>query len=257
MVNSVVNYYEGYDEEARLSKDKSHSIEFITTTNFLERYIKSNCKLLEVGAGTGRYSYYYANKGISTVAFELVDKNIEIMSSKNRAQGNPIDIVKGNAIDLSEFKNESFDVVLCLGPLYHLQEKEDKSKCISESIRVLKPGGLIAFSYINKHGAIMKEIVSKPESTLNSEVISHLTSKCHDLNGVFNYMNPGEIQEFIQGNLTVLHVIGTDGLAMNHTEVINQLSEAEFDEYINYHLSTCEEPSIHGSSLHGLIIATK
>ena len=57
------NYYNEYDEDGRLERDKAHSIEFITTTKYIEQYLKSGDKILEIGAGTGRYSIHYAKKG--------------------------------------------------------------------------------------------------------------------------------------------------------------------------------------------------
>jgi len=58
------NYYNNYDEESRLIKDKAHRIEYITTTKYIEKYLKSGDKILEIGAGTGRYAINYAQKDI-------------------------------------------------------------------------------------------------------------------------------------------------------------------------------------------------
>ena len=82
--SQIKKYYEGYDEDSRLIKDNSHSIEFITTTKYLDKYISKESKILEVGAATGRYSFYYAKKGCEVTALELSENHIEIMKNKQK-----------------------------------------------------------------------------------------------------------------------------------------------------------------------------
>ena len=75
-VQSILNnYYNEYDEDGRLEKDKAHSIEFITTTKYIEQYLNEGDKILEIGAGTGRYTLYYAKKGFDVSAVELIDSH--------------------------------------------------------------------------------------------------------------------------------------------------------------------------------------
>ena len=82
-VEKILNdYYNNYDEESRLIKDKAHQVEFITITKYIEKYLKKGDRILEIGAGTGRYSINYAKKGYQVDAIELVNKNLEILKSK-------------------------------------------------------------------------------------------------------------------------------------------------------------------------------
>ena len=82
-VQSILNnYYNEYDEDGRLERDKAHSIEFITTTKYIEQYLKSGDKILEIGAGTGRYTIYYAKKGFDVNAVELIESNLYKLKSK-------------------------------------------------------------------------------------------------------------------------------------------------------------------------------
>lgn len=65
---NLLEYYELSDEENRLRKDKAHRVEFITTTYFIDNLIKRKhrpIKILDLGAGTGKYTYYYAKNGHS------------------------------------------------------------------------------------------------------------------------------------------------------------------------------------------------
>lgn len=148
----IEKYYEGYDEDSRLIKDNSHRVEFITTTHILDEKIKAGSKILDVGAGTGRYSSYYFNRGNKITALDIVPKNVEIMEEKFKAvKSEDLEIRLGDAKDLSLFESNTFDVVLCLGPMYHLLNYEDQIKCIDECLRVLKPDGILAVAYINRY----------------------------------------------------------------------------------------------------------
>lgn len=72
---------------------------------------------------------------------ELVEHNIELFR-QNTESGEKVSVIRGNAMDLSVFSDNSFDITLLLGPLYHLYNKADKRKALSEAIRVTKNGGI-------------------------------------------------------------------------------------------------------------------
>ena len=145
--NLLENYYSGHEENERLVKDKAHKVEFLTTIRYIDKYIKQGDKILEVGAGTGRYSLHYASKGYEVEAVELIKSNIEEFK-KHIDNNMKIKIHEGNALDLSMYKDNSFDITLLLGPIYHLFNIEDKKKAIEEAIRVTKPHGKIFIAYI-------------------------------------------------------------------------------------------------------------
>lgn len=128
----LINFYKAYDEDSRL-KSKHGSVEFLTTMRYVERYLKPGNRILEIGAGTGRYSHALARRGYIVDAVELVEHNIKVFR-KNTLPNEQITISQGNALDLSAFSDNQYDVTLLLGPLYHLYTKEDKRQAIREAI---------------------------------------------------------------------------------------------------------------------------
>ena len=110
--------------------------------------MKDGDKILDIGAGAGEYSLYFARKGYEVSALELADANIAAFKKKLTPE-DKIDLVQGNALDLSRYADKSFDIVLLFGPLYHLKNDVDKQKCISEAKRVCKDGGKIFFLVVN------------------------------------------------------------------------------------------------------------
>jgi len=119
----LIEFYSTHDEDARLVL-RHGSVEFLTTMRYIEKYLKPGDKILEVGAATGRYSHTLARMGYEVDAVELVEHNIEVFK-KNTQPGEKITVIQGNAMDLTGFNDDTYDITLILGPLYHLFTKED------------------------------------------------------------------------------------------------------------------------------------
>ena len=154
-VEKILNdFYNNYDEDSRLVRDKAHKVEYITTTKYIEKYLKIGDRILEIGAGTGRYSLNYAEKGYRVDAVELVKKNLDILKSKITDKMN-INVIQGNCVDLNMYVNNTFDITLVLGPLYHLYDDENINKAISEALRVTKKGGKIFLAYITDDAVVL------------------------------------------------------------------------------------------------------
>lgn len=139
-ISNLKSYYENYDEDNRLTS-KIGQIEYITTMRYIQRYLKPHARILEIGAGTGRYSHALAQNGFRVDAVELLECNIDIFK-KNSSPDEHITITQGNATDLSAFENNAYDITLLLGPMYHLFTKEEQLAALSEAIRVTKRGGV-------------------------------------------------------------------------------------------------------------------
>ena len=146
-------YYNKFNEEKRL--DSRHGqVEFITSMKYIHQCLdmlalktgkkKSDICIMDVGAGTGRYSVPLSEEGYDVTAVELVKHNLGRLKQK----GSKVKAFQGNAMKLSKFADESFDVTLVFGPMYHLHEMDEKIKALSEAKRVTKTGGYILVAYI-------------------------------------------------------------------------------------------------------------
>ena len=127
----IIDFYNHYDEDSRLAP-RHGMVEFLTTMRYIERFIRPGDRVLEIGAGTGRYSHALARQGYAVDAVELVEHNIEVFRQNTLPEEN-VRIVQGNALDLSAFPDRTYDIVLLLGPLYHLYCREDKQQALREA----------------------------------------------------------------------------------------------------------------------------
>ena len=147
-------FYDSYNEDGRLAS-RHGAVEFAVTMTYIERYAKPGMRILEIGAGTGRYSHTLARRGFCVDAVELAEHNIELFR-RNTAAGEPVTIRQGDARDLSAFADETYDVTLLLGPMYHLFTRGDQSAALSEAVRVTKRGGVVFAAYCMCDAAILQ-----------------------------------------------------------------------------------------------------
>lgn len=257
-VEKILNeYYNNYDEDSRLIKDKAHQIEFITTTKYIEKYLEKGNKILEIGAGTGRYSIYYAKKGFDVNSIELVNKNLEILKSKITNEMK-IKAIQGNATDLSMYEENSFDITLVLGPLYHLYEDLDIDKAIKEAIRVTKKGGKIFIAYITDDGVIYSYGVRKGNLKRLKEICDKNWNVAKIKEEIFSTFKVKDFSKLISRySVKEIETIATDGIAPDVAEYINKMDDEEFGIYVDYHLKNCDRKDLIGYSSHILEIVEK
>lgn len=144
----ISSFYDRYDEDIRTVKSRHGQLEYFTTMHYIHRFASGRSKVLEVGAGTGRYSIALAEEGMDVTAVELVEKNLAVLRENSKGMDN-IHSFQGDATDLSRFPDNTFDVTLVFGPMYHLYETAEVNCAIDEAVRVTKPGGVMLFAFLS------------------------------------------------------------------------------------------------------------
>lgn len=253
----ITNYYQNLSEEdGRLFTDNKHKTEFILTIDYIDKYLQKEMRILELGAGTGAYSLYYAQQGYQVDALEPVEKNLNILKSKITKSMN-IEPVLGNALDLSMYEQNTFDMVLCLGPMYHL-DGEEREKCLEEAVRVTKPNGLIYLAYISNNFTFVKCLKKFDNYVEKYKEEIQEGFKLDDSQKVFTFMYPEEMEKLVSKyNLEKLHHLTTDGISSLISERLNTLPESEFKVWIEYLRSTAEREDQLGYGEHLLYITRK
>lgn len=257
----LINFYNNYDEDNRLAL-RHGSVEFLTTMHYIEKYIKSGDTVLEIGAGIGKYSHTLARQGYTVDAVELVEHNIEIFN-KNTESDENITITQGNAMDLSSFSNNQYDITLLLGPLYHLYSIEDKRQALSEAIRVTKPGGVIFAAYVISDGCLLDEGFKRgninvaeyiEKGLIDSETFA-AKSQPKDLFELVRKENIDELMSVFP--VSRLHYVASDGCALFMREAVDAMDEKTFELYLKYHFATCEREDLLGITSHIIDIFRK
>lgn len=251
-------YYENYKEDERLLR-KYCSVEFLTTVKYIDQYLKKDMRILEVGAATGRYSLHYAEQGYRVDAADLVDYNLNILKSKIKENHN-ITVHRANALDLSMYQDNTFDITLVLGPLYHLFTEEDQKKAIAEAVRVTKKNGIIYLAYISNdsvilsYGLLSGNLVKDRKSGVIDE-----NFRCTNIpERLFRMNYVHEFKEMMkQFDIEHLHTVASDGMAGFLKDIINEMDEEFYQTWLEYHFSICERQDLIGYSNHVLYICKK
>ena len=258
--NDYLNqFYTGYDEEGRLLT-RYGRVEFETTMRYIRRYLPENARIIEIGAGTGRYSHTLAREGHTVDAVELVQHNIDQFIA-GTAEGERVTIRQGSACDLSAFPDDTYDVTLLLGPMYHLFTEAEKFAALSEAIRVTKPGGVIFVAYCMADPSILQFGFMKGNAPqlIEKGLLDPVTFKAASTPAELFELHRTEDIAALRSHFAVtpLHLIAADGYANHMRETLAAMDDELFALYLQYHFATCERPDMLGLSHHTLDIFRK
>lgn len=250
----VQEVYRRFDESTRLNKSQAARVEFLTTVKYIEKYLTPGAKILDIGAGVGEYSFHFARQGYDVWALELADANIAAFRAKLTG-AEPIRLEQGNALDLSRYKDESFDIVLLFGPLYHLHSGADKLRCIREAKRVCKKDGKLFFAFISNDIVILTMQQVQPDY-LTKGLYNKETFRLDDIPFVFHTL-PRCRKLLGQGGIRILHEVASDGVSELLQELVNGMDSDTYSQYLRYHDYICEKPECIGMSNHLLFVGEK
>lgn len=215
------DFYNKASEETRLEKGMG-IFEFERIKELIQQHIKNtNATIIDVGGGTGRYSEWLANKGHQVHLIEPVQKHIKLAEKRARKLKNPFSVTIGKAQELP-YKNETADLVILHGPLYHLQKREDRVATILEAKRVVKKGGIILGFAIN---ATASTVVGLMNGMLHANSFfemckQELTTGMHNAPKDFPFLladafyhKPQDLKtEFLEQDLEFIDVFAVEGM---------------------------------------------
>ena len=270
----VKNYYKHFDEKNRLRNDNSGKLEFLMTMGILEKNLPAvtvgaDISVLDLGGGAGVYSFPLAKKGYKVTLADLSETLLE-QARKQKEEDkveNLISCDQVNATDLSCYKDNSFDVVLLFGPLYHLTEKDEREKCIREVSRVLKTDGKVFASFIPHLSgsiALVQRFCWSPDQVdINTLEECFDTGKFKNLSGKgFQegyYPTSEEIEKlFLENGFDKLLVRSIRGFGYEKEDVIYKFKNKNvFTKLLELINSTAEDKSIIEMCGHAMYVGVK
>lgn len=259
-MNYVVESYENYKEEDRLTTNNARKIEFITTTRVLDEVIDAESKILDCAAGTGVYAFWLADKGHDVTATDITPRHIDIINQTLKTKKYSMNTAVLDATDMSCFADDTFDVVLNMGPFYHLVTE----KCLKECLRVLKKGGLLITAYIPRYYVFQYVATNNvkyldghlAKQLIETGILKHDDEKCFWTDTY--YSSKEEMESIYQRyGLEIVDHFAQDGLAPLLSQKVDQWDGNQFKIWCNYHYSVCREQSVLGASNHVIIIGRK
>jgi ubiquinone/menaquinone biosynthesis C-methylase UbiE len=246
-------------EKQRFSASRSAGMEAHYTKKLLDPYIARDTRVLEVGCATGYYALHYADTCREYVGVDLVPEHVALL--RRRAEEKGFSNVKakvGDATALQEADGR-YDVVCCLGPLYHLPSAERK-QAMRECARVCRPGGTLAFAYINRVGVYAGACVHGrlrefyPSQRANACVLGQGVDDMRP--EVFFYTMPEEMEDMAMGlGLIKLRNLGTDFFFA--ADAIDRMDDEKFALYQPLADEMARYENCTGLSNHALLLCRK
>jgi ubiquinone/menaquinone biosynthesis C-methylase UbiE len=163
----ILAYYRSAPEHERLETGTSQ-LEFARTKEIIGRWIKAApAVVIDVGGGPGAYAAWLAEQGYEVHLVDPVPELVARACSIRNVRGRQIEsCTQGDARALNR-ADQSADVVLLLGPLYHIIDPGERQRALKEAYRVLVPGGLLFAAAISRFASVLdglnRDLFADPE----------------------------------------------------------------------------------------------
>ena len=254
----ISGFYDRADEDGRLQRSRHGQLEYTVTMRYIHRFAAPGARVLEVGAGTGRYSAALAEEGFHVTAVELVESNFLVLEEKSRTVDN-LRAVRGDATDLGGFPDQSFDMTLVLGPLYHLYDKEEIDRAIDEAIRVTKKDGIIFFAFLSVFGIMYANYFQGNWAAGQEENFTEDYRVRHFKEQLFTGYDISEFEKMFESKpVRWVATTGTDGMLEPIEELPDfEITDRDFKAFVEWYLAFSEKRELLGSANHLLYICRR
>ncbi len=151
----VTARYELADEDRRLWKPGLGDLVRLRSWDIFARFLPRHGSVVDVGGGPGTHAAHLAERGHDVLLIDPVARHVDRARARSRSQQHaPFRAQLGEARRLP-VADQAADIVLLMGPLYHLVEPDDRAAALREASRVLRPGGTVLVEVITRHAWVL------------------------------------------------------------------------------------------------------
>ena len=204
--NEIKAFYSNEMEKDRLEQEL-FKLEGIRTKEIIGRYLTQKpMDIADIGGAAGFYSFWLQSMGHRVSLIDLSPKNIELANAHSKKTGIQLQRCETGDATALNLASDQFDLVLLMGPLYHLTDKEERVRALSEAKRILRPGGHVLAAVISRYASLFdgfkRDLVM--DNKFEELLVNDLKSGIH-LNNTGNpeyfttafFHTPGEIKNEI------------------------------------------------------------
>ena len=265
---SDVEHFYDLDPQHEWDRLDKNRTEYAVTMRALAEYSPAPpARILDIGGGPGRYAIALAHQGYEVTLLDLSEKSLLVARHHAEKAGVTLEQYKhGNAVDL-HFPGETFDVVLLMGPLYHLIAAKDRKKAVSEAMRVLKNKGMICAAFITRLAPLRWAGKYEPSwvqghldqcNQLIAEGVAELEPGEESFVNYAYFAHPAEVTPFMEGaGCTTVDVVACEGIVSFIDEKINELTGSLWEIWVDLNYRLGKDPTVHGAAEHLLYIGKK
>lgn len=235
-------------------------VERVMTERLLARFVPQGSVVADVGVGAGHYDAFLAGLGCSLhlvdVSQRLLDTALERLQSCGHSEC-VLDARMTSATDLGHLAEGGCDVVLLLGPLYHLLSMAERRQAVAEARRVLKPGGVVLAAAINRLAGLRIEYLCWPERGIERHGL--LSRFLEDgligpeesvALGRAYFSSATELRELFADDFDELLLAGLESFTGCEQELLAELPEAVREAWLDLVEATVSLPEAAGCCEH-------
>ncbi|MBI5285428.1 MAG: class I SAM-dependent methyltransferase [Chloroflexi bacterium] len=263
-MTKVERYYDSAagSEWLRLERDR---VEFAVTLRALDEYLPpAPARVLDIGGGPGRYAIELTRRGYEVTLADISEAELALATAKAAEAGITLaGVRRADARDLREFADATFDAVLLMGPLYHLLDESDRQRAVNETVRVARPGGIVAATNITRYAAIRwwakhhpMQVIDHP-SVYEEQIATGRTQDAVGFTDVY-LMHPAELTAlFRETRVEHIVTVACEGVVSMIHEKINALEGEAWEHWVDLNYRLGKDPDTHGLAEHLLYIGRK
>jgi ubiquinone/menaquinone biosynthesis C-methylase UbiE len=267
-MKSVADLYDEHPDRewSRLCRTPYRSLEYHVVMHHLRKHLPGHGRILDAGGGPGRYAIELCRLGYEVVLLDISPGCIDLARTKVQSEEPPVrerlrDLLVGDVRDLSRFEDQAFDAVLCLDPLSHLPEVADRTKALSELVRVTKHQGPV-FLAVRGYFAVLQHMMAHFHERLTERAFRDLVETGNIPVGGLptHFFRAGEIRESAEdAGLTTVEMAGCEGLSTELVEATDRLGEdtPEWEAWLRLILETSTDPAVVDTSGHMLYVGRR
>nr|WP_145404921.1 class I SAM-dependent methyltransferase [Paenibacillus xylanexedens] len=264
----VVDYYSRFDEWGRLEREP---LEFMINMHYIRESLPATGLVLDNGAGPGKYAMELARSGYRVTLSDLTPASVDMARQKAQEMKLSQQFEGFHVLDathLNGIADETYDAVLMLGPLYHLQLEQERQAAVQELHRVTKPGGIVFAAFQSRMRMSINSLQS-PQHWRPNDSMDAIRSFMQK--GTFDHQDQGRftgayyfhVQDVVpfmeQHGFETVHLIGSSSLKamLTDEQELYWKERGEEQELFHYLIEAAKDPSILGISSHLLYIGRK
>jgi SAM-dependent methyltransferase len=267
----VSDYFDNYGERewARLDADAESRVSFHVHRAFLEQFIAAGARVLEVGAGPGRFTIELGKLGARTTVGDLSAVQLELNRARVADAGQEHSVVARKVldiVDLSEFAAETFDSVVAYGgPLSYVFERADDA--LGELLRVVRPGGHVLSSVMSITGATRKFLpgIVKWARERSLEEIDHVIrtgDQAGDIGAghVCHMYRWAEFEALLRRHsCTIVAASAANFLSVNQHDALTEIESDPvlWEKFLGWELDACRQPGALDGGTHIIAVVRR
>lgn len=252
-MTEIEKYYNKFNEEHRLTT-RHGQVEFETSLHYIHEYLPKNkepenIKILDLGAGTGRYSVRLCEEGYDVTAVELVKRNLEVLRGKHTS----VKTWGGDARNISFLEDDTFDFTIMFGPCYHLIGDDEKLKAINEAKRVTKKDGIIMIAYTMNEYSVLTYCMAEGRlpGILEKNGLSEDFHIQADEKELYDYVRIEDVSRLDEkAGLERIMIFSPDGPSDYMRRELNSMDDETFLQFKKYVLAVSARPDLIGAGSH-------